>query len=470
MKTTRSLFFSLAASIMLLAAGSQAAFGAPTPPSAGSLDPSFGSSGVVLTSIGNDYYAIGEAVALQGDGKIVVAGYAYNNGYDFAVARYTPAGTLDTSFGNSGKVGMPNGGTVLTPAGGGAFGQSVAIQPDGKIIVAGGINDNFGLVRYTTSGNLDTTFGNGGIVSTPIDSESYGYSVAVQSDGKIVVAGGTYLGYYDFYEFAVVRYTASGALDTTFGMGGIVVTNVGDDYYSFGQGVVVQSDGKIVVAGYTYNGGYEFAVVRYTPSGALDAGFGTGGIALTSLGNDADAYGTCVALQSDGKIVVGGGVELYDDSVALPPNSNIAPASKPNSGTIEDFALVRYTTAGVPDTTFGTGGAVLTTVGNGDYGYGQSVKVQSDGKIVLAGGAYNGTYTFGVSRYTPAGALDSSFGSGGIVITLIGSESYGEGVALQSDGKIVVAGYASSSGDEFAVARYLGAPMSTILNQSPGPK
>jgi uncharacterized delta-60 repeat protein len=160
------------------------AFGAP-----GDLDPTFGNGGKVTTAIGsgNDR---GSSVALQSDGKIVVAGYSDNgSNYDFALMRYTVAGALDAGFGDGGKV-------TTSISSSYDFGHSVAVQSDGKIVVAGysgGIypaNADFALARYTAAGALDTSFGSGGKVITPIGSAyDEGRSVAVQSDGKIVVAG-----------------------------------------------------------------------------------------------------------------------------------------------------------------------------------------------------------------------------------------------------------------------------------------
>ena len=383
------------------------AFGAP-----GGLDVSFGNGGKVTTAIGSgDDQAY--SVALQSDGKIVVAGYSAG---DFALVRYTASGALDTSFGNGGK--------VITPIGGGTdSGQSVAVQSDGKIVVAGytyigdATNYDFALTRYTVAGTLDASFGSGGIVSTSIGSgDDRGYSLALQSDGKIVVAGSS----------ALVRYTAgTGALDATFGIGGRVTATSGYSVAlqndgkivvlgggalvrclatgardaSFGNGgivstyisgisvsgrsVAVQSDGKIVVAGYAYDADNHplFALVRYTATGALDASFGFGGVTEAHIGFL--DYGYSVAVQSDGKIVVAG---------------NSTPL-----GSFPDFALVRFTAAGVLDTTFGFSGKVTTAIG-GSYDNGYSVAVQSDGKIVVAGSSYNGSnYDFALVRYEGGG-------------------------------------------------------------------
>ncbi len=248
-----------------------------------------------------------------------------------------------------------------------------------------GGNDDFALVRYTTNGALDLTFGTGGIVTTDFGDGSYdqGHSVAIQTDGKLVVAGWIVNGGND--DFAVVRYTTNGSLDLTFGTGGIVTTPVGggfDDAYS----VAIQTDGKLVVAGRSRNGtNNDFALVRYTTNGALDLTFGIGGIVTTPVGS-ADDLGHSVAIQTDGKLVVAG----FSDNDAN-----------------YDFALVRYTTNGALDLTFGTGGIVTTPVGSYvDYAY--SVAIQTDGKLVVAGMSNNGTNgDFAIVRYNGEGEITS---------------------------------------------------------------
>ena len=225
----------------------------------GSLDDSFGSGGKVITPVGssND---LRNAMALQNDGKILVAGCSLGSNQDFAVVRYNPDGTLDTGFGN--------GGNVITPVGSSNDrGYALALQNDGKILVAGysynGSNPDFAVVRYNPDGTLDTGFGSGGKVITPVgSSDDFGYAMALQNDGKILVAGHIIKSHWDF---AVVRYNPGGTLDTGFGSGGKVITPVGssDDK---GHAIVVQNDGKILVAGYSSNGSnYDFAVIRLWP-------------------------------------------------------------------------------------------------------------------------------------------------------------------------------------------------------------
>ncbi len=337
----------------------------------GTLDATFGTGGKVVTAIGasNDFAS---SVAIQ-SGKIVVAGYAAGGtNIDFAVARYNADGTLDTTFGTGGKV---------TTAVGNLddFASSVAIQADGKIVVAGAteitlFSNDFAVLRYNVNGSLDTTFGTGGKVVAPIgNSDDFASSVAIQTDGKIVVAGASSDGATD--DFAVARFNANGALDTTFGTGGKVVTPVGssDD---FASSVIVQTDGKIIVAGDSNTGNNDFALVRYNAGGTLDTTFGTGGKVVTPIGSSND-YLYAAALQPNGKIVAAGFA----------------------FGTNDDFALARYNTNGTLDTTFGAGGKTVTPIGAADD-YAMAVTVQADGKIIAAGSSSNGTnLDFAVARY-----------------------------------------------------------------------
>jgi uncharacterized delta-60 repeat protein len=233
-------------------------------PRSGSLDTTFGESGKVVTSIGSgNSQAL--ALGIQSGGKIVAAGRSFNstgNKNDFALVRYNVNGTLDTGFGT--------GGIVTTPVGGGFdYAHALVIESDDKIVVAGsssnGSSYNFALVRYNANGTLDTDFGNGGIVTTPVESGfASAYALGIDTDGRILAAGYSNNG--SNYDFALVRYNANGTLDTGFGAGGIVTTPVGSiDDYAFALGI--QSDGGIVVAGRSDNGSnYGFALVRYWSS------------------------------------------------------------------------------------------------------------------------------------------------------------------------------------------------------------
>lgn len=394
----------------------------------GTLDASFGIGGIVSTDIGTADDK-GYSVIQQTDGKLVVAGFSNNlSNNDFAVTRYNADGSLDLTFDTDG--------IVTTAIGSGnESGQSVVLQTDGKILVAGfsnnGTNNDFAITRYNTDGSLDLTFDTDGIVTTAIGSSvDQSHSIALQTDGKIVVAGFSNGANTDF---AVARYNTNGSLDVTFDTDGIVTTDFSstDDT---GRSVAIQSDGKIVVGGWSFSSGTnDFALVRYNTDGSLDLTFDTDGKVTTPIGLFGD-QGYSIALQSDGKILLSG---ISGNATNL------------------DFATVRYNTNGSLDNTFDTDGIVVTDFFNGDD-YGYSVVQQADGKILLGGQCINGTNNdFGLVRYNSNGSLDITFDTDGIVTTDLGSNSdVGWSVAIQADDRVVVAGSNSISGAAFGVVRY----------------
>ena len=280
----------------------------------------------------------------------------------------------------------------------------------------------FGGVARAADGDLDPTFGGDGKVATPFPNGAFADAVAIQPDGMIVVAGAA-APYSSTGSFALARYDAGGVLDPAFGTNGKLTTAISPDGNDQANEVVIQPDGKIVVAG-TNTG--DFEVVRYDGDGSLDATFGTGGIVVRDLsGGDESAY--AAALQPDGKIVVGG-------AVATGPWRS-------------QFALVRYDTDGTLDPTFGTDGIVMTKFGSG--GSARAVVLQPNGKIVVAGTNGDG---FALVRYLPDGSLDTTFGGDGKVAGPTFGGGWAVAVALQPDGKIVAAG--AYDFFNFAVARY----------------
>jgi uncharacterized delta-60 repeat protein len=279
----------------------------------GSLDTNFGTGGKVTTDIGSGTSDYAYSLILQPDGKLVVAGLSSD---DFAVVRYTSNGSLDTSFGTSGKVTTDIGSSTSDTA------LSLIQQPDGKLVVAGSSSNNFALVRYTSNGSPDASFGVGGKISVDIGSGTadLACSLILQPDGKLVAAG------YSNSDFALVRYASNGFLDTSFGTGGKMTTDIGSGTTDYIRSLILQPDGKLIVAGYSNNGSNsDFALVRYTSNGNLDASFGTGGKVTTDIGSGTADDANSLILQPDGKLVVAGA----------------------KNG---DFALVRYTSNGSLDT------------------------------------------------------------------------------------------------------------------------
>ncbi len=415
------------------------------PAALGTLDPSFGKQGVVLTDIfgPGDTPVVG-GVALQKDGKAVVAGYAYDHGnQDIVLMRYDVRGRLDPSFGNGGVVTLDLSGSAMSSGSSDAQANAVAIQADGKIVIAGSFTPSGGstqllVARFSSDGRLDRNFDADGLATIGSSDLVNANAVALQGDGKIVVAGGA-----SDTDFGVARFNANGSVDQTFGNSGVVTTFL-NDAGANATGVVLQPDGKIVVAGYAGEG---IAVVRYTSRGALDRGFGGDGIVDTFLPYSSAAYG--VALQGDGKIVVAG--DSYD------------------SNQVRSFVVVRYTVFGGLDTDFNGSGYVLTRPGDpvtgpsdssNDFTEARAVAIQPDGKILAAGFVYqNASNDIALVRYQPDGTLDSHFGDGGVSVTDLGRFDSANGMALQSDGQIVLAGQSidsSTSQDYFATLRYVG--------------
>ena len=246
----------------------------------------------------------GRSIALQQDGKMVVAGESSGGGDGgFAVVRYNADGSLDASFGGDGR--------VTTDFGGFETASSVALQSDGKIVVAGGALSfstvwfDFALVRYNIDGSLDTTFDGDGMVTTDFGGWDRVGNVTIDSDGRILVAGYTGVTASGGGDFALVRYNNTGSLDATFGTGGKVITDLGGEDYD--NSVVVHQGNKIVVIGETAissSGASDFALVRYNDDGTLDSSFGVGGQVITDFG--LRDFASSATVQSDGKIIVAG--------------------------------------------------------------------------------------------------------------------------------------------------------------------
>jgi uncharacterized delta-60 repeat protein len=442
----------------------------------GDLDTTFGTGGVVVTNIATVLSQSPEncrinAIALQTDGKIVAGGFTSGILGNFALARYNADGTLDSSFGTGGVV-VTNIATVLSQSAQNCQILSIALQTDGKIVAGGstsGVFSNFALARYTTDGTLDSSFGTGGVVVTNVATvlslspqNCSISSIAVQTDGKIVAGGqlnsGVILGH---FSFALTRYNTNGTLDSSFGTDGAVVTNIAtvlsqSPQNCFINSIALQTDGKIVAGGESHvaiGSGYNScALARYTTTGSLDASFGSGGVVVTNIAavllqSPQNCFINSIALQADGKIVAGGDAALISGNLT---------------------GLIRYTTHGSLDASFGTGGVVTTTPNS----VGNSVTIQADEKIIVSGSvAIALSNNFCLNRFNSNGTPDTNFGIGGTVITNIsvvlslgGDEAAAVFTScIQPNGKIIVAGYwdSESTVDYFALARY--EPLSPIV-------
>ncbi|HYK44163.1 MAG TPA: hypothetical protein VEV83_03285, partial [Parafilimonas sp.] len=399
---------------------------------AGTLDSTFGVDGKVITHFGSYRYGGGSAMALQPDGKIVVAGTSSDskNG-DFAVARYNPDGELDSSFGVDGKL-MTDLNDSRDEA------SSVNVLDDGKILVTGSTlgKSYFAMVRYTSNGTIDSGFGTDGKVISDLTTRAH--NVLILPDGKILLDAVVYLEWPNS-AFFMTRYNPNGTPDSSFGVNGFGDTIYFNDAFA-SSAIALQNDGKIIVAGsagVTEGDGSYFEALRLNADGTIDKAFGSNGRVITfHIWDWARAF--AVIVQPDGKIIQAGDrLNVKDDFV---------------------FALVRYKSNGELDSSFGIDGTMFTDFGQGRDARIQSVAIQSDGKIVAAGQSGNGTFEahdFALARYTKDGQADSSFGRKARTTTdFANGGDYGDiayAVSVQADGKIVAAG---SAHNDFALARY----------------
>lgn len=376
----------------------------------------------------------GRAVTMQ-SGKLVFAIASENLVGKVSLVRLHPNFTLDTEFGDHGR--------TQTPLySGGSAGNSVVALPDGSLLVTGTLTKDdkrgkMAIAKYDLEGNLE------GILYSPFPrNHSRGTALAIQSDGKFLVAGSAVQN--GVLEFALVRYASFGQLDTEFGTSGIVTTNV-SMVRGIATAIAIQKDGKILVGGRADMGperNEDFALVRYHRNGILDDSFGKGGIAVTEVSSDHDCVAELV-LQRDGKIIAVGrkGKEHGSDQWQ------------------RSFLLARYDSNGTLDASFGTGGIVTTVVG-GRLSRAKAALVD-DGKILAVGNAHDseGKKHFALARYHADGRLDAGFGDNGTVMTSLSSaDDSAYAVILEPDGRIAAAGTTNvvdpSSPTEFGLARY----------------
>lgn len=425
----------------------------------GMVDKSFGTDGKVITDIsGNDEVT---SMILQSDGKIVLAGTV---SFDIGLARYNNNGSLDKSFSDDGKL------RDFYKSGSGRI-NAMAVQKDGKVVVAGFsylLGDDsqesahFALSRFNPDGSLDTTFGNNGVVNTLLHGDDDIRSIAIQKDGKIIAAGVAAGPDGDNPDFALIRYNMDGSLDNSFGYQGKVITDLGD--WEAGNSVAIQNDDKIVLAGHASG---QMAILRYNPDGSLDKTFDGDGMLIT----DVDGSFTSLAIETDGRIVVAGrnsivrvtpegaldktfngdGKVIIDvsdfnaaTSVVIQPDHKIVVGGyTSNVGFTQfDIVLVRYNEDGSLDKGFNGNGKVITNFRRLDVA--EALVIQSDGKLIAGGGSSSGgNYEFVITRYNPEGSLDKSFSEDGRVTKSFGGSEVVSALYIDHD-RLYVAGNSSS--------------------------
>ena len=418
---------------------------------AGDLDSTFGNGGKLTTVF---FSGSGEATsaisAIQPDKKIVVAGTVIDHTtlqvQKVAIVRYNPDGSLDPSFGSSGIA-------IFSFPGLFNIAIDLVIQPDGKIVVAGGASNSptssdFALMRVNANGSLDLTFGSGGIAVTDFArGADSAFAVALQPDGKIVV-GGASRNLLDIEVLpSLVRYNSDGSLDLTFGSGGKVVADFDGPVGGEFRDLLIQPDGRIVAVGLTVLFDSNVSLARYLPDGSLDPTFGIGGMTTTDFGSQEG--GRAAVLQPDGKIIVAG---EFSQPITFD----------------RDFGVARYNSDGTLDHNFGNNGlATIDFFGRNDFA--ETVALQRNGKIVVAGGIssnvdFSGFGDFGLARFNGDGSLDLSFSSDGKTTVDFGTDPlrFNDRVlslAIQQDGNILAVGLASRNNgfrSDFALARFEG--------------
>ena len=455
----------------------------------GTLDNTFDGDGKLTTDIAQRSSDTLQSIAVQGDGKILAGGFTRSaRGYDFALVRYLSGGVMDPAFATGGKniadqgtpldianqmvllqdgkilmagqrgsdqtdlvvtrfttTGLPDptmlgNGRIVDHLKGSSIYYAMAIQRDGRIVAGGATSDvnthgthhDYALARYLINGQLDPSFGNGGMVTQHFNNNYFSYitEVAIQNDGKIVVAGTVPLSGTNASDFELSRYKTNGSLDSSFGVYGVLFIDFGNSADE-ANGLAIQPDGKIVVSGSARGGGQKagLAVARLLPDGTLDNSFGSGGKEIVEAGETdytgTGAEGYDLALQPDGKIVMGGRAQVEGRRV---------------------FLAVRVNSNGTLDNTFNGNGINIMEF-NDYWASVVTMQLQPDQKIILVGYP-----NFTVVRLNPYGTLDPTFNGDGFArytFNLNDEQSFAS--ALQPDGKILAGGSANLA---FALARY----------------
>jgi uncharacterized delta-60 repeat protein len=396
------------------------AFPAAAAAAAGDLDPSFDGNGKLAIDLGGNEG--GGALALQPDGKLVLAGYSSTAG-GFAVTRRQANGSPDAGF--AGGTGV-----VFTDFGGSAVPYDAAIDSQGRIVLVGDVSpiQDFGVARVTPAGTPDGELaGDGTLLGDFGSSLAQGRGVFLYPDDRIGVVGNSGPGDYDFGVAVLTQTGVYSGFNTT----GRMTIDFGTTFDLGADGELLP-DGRIVVGGLR-GGTIDCAAARVNPNGGLDGGFGTGGRAVLDLGED--EYCDTMAMDSVGRILFGGRRDTASSS---------------------DLLAARMTATGAPDPAFdGDGGA---TAGLDDRDMGHAVAVQPDDKVIVAGSTPIPGSDWLIARFNVNGGLDPTFGGGdGLVTTDFGGDDFPTDILVQPDGGIVVSGQ-TSAGDDLAIARYEGGP------------
>ncbi len=415
----------------------------------GTLDSTFGTGGIVVHAAaagatnGND---VGRKMINDSLGNIYVTGYSLNSAgnNDMVIWKYDSTGSLDASFGTGGIA-------VSDGAAGGTnrddVGNGIALDGSGNIYVTGysvngAGNNDMVIWKYGSTGSLDASFGTGGIVvingAAGGNGNDQAYGIVLDSSDNIYITGPSVTSAGD-YAIVTLKYDSTGSLDASFGTGGIAVSNGaagGTNNFDESYGITLDSSGNIYVTGYSRNiaNNNDMVILKYDSTGSLDASFGTGGIAVSdgaATGTTGWELGNEIVLDNSGNIYVTG----------TGTNSN------------NDMVIWKYDSTGSLDSTFGTGGIVVSNGaagGNGaDFGYG--IKLDSSSNIYVTGYSTNsaGNVDMVIWKYDTKGILYGTFGTGGIVVSngAAGGTGHdvGNGIILDGSGHLYVTGYSPNS-------------------------
>lgn len=389
-------------------------------PQAGTLDLSYASNGRVLTSYSPARF-IPVSSVIQENGFIVLMGrYGFPSSgvSQIGLSRHITDGTIDTSFGTNGFLSININNNT--------YGESITLQQDGKIVVAGyiltsGTSSSLLVIRLNSDGSFDTSFGNNGIAL--FDNNIKAYSVKMKTDNKIVIGGNN-----GDSDFTVVRLNSDGSLDNSFGFNGVVSTTiVNSSYESRINAVNIQNDGKIVASGFAFMNfvHVNFCTVRYNTNGSIDNTFGVNGKVLTNVDSTNSSVIYAQAIQQDGKIVVTGSSEGAS-------------------------VLARYNSNGTLDSSFGINGMSIFTFG--DSCISRSVLIQPDNKIVIVGESFLPVDKYMIARYTTNGEFDTTFNTTGYNLgNFSTNNNYFNSVLMQPDGKLTATGWNQIGNDPYTV-------------------
>lgn len=398
----------------------------------GLLDTTYGNSGFYVHNSG----AYGQSIEIDANQKMVIGTYNMNNMFKFF--RFNSLNQLDTTFGSGGS-------TTINFGGEDVMLYDMKIGSDGKIVAVGYWEDtgsvnrkDFIVVRLNANGTLDTSFNGTGKLTVAFGTnEDVAHAVAIQNDGKILVAGHSFTGSYK--DIAIARINVNGTLDSTFGTNGKVITDLAGNNDE-ATCIAINTDGKFAVGSFTYGAGSsvisaDFGIAKYNANGSLDTSFSGDGkhvVVITPSFNDEPV---AIAFQNNGKILMGG-------------------SAFASTSSRDDFAIVRLNTNGTLDTSFNAGGIFRTAIGSSDD-TAYAMKLLSDGKILLAGTVTSGSYTdIGLIRVTTNGYLDTTFGTNGKTQQGYGNLSVIQDMDIMNDGKVMVCGSAGAA--NIFLARFNG--------------